>query len=152
MKRLIALTIIITFFITSLFPYETEAKTPLVEYNLEQGGTQVFYYKDSDGNQLKITIEEINNLARIDDGLYKITCENPGLWTAGFTAVIHNNTIGSVYSPFYSTVTGTISSGSLYKDSNTKATYSFLYKLGIMTYSTGVIAEIKGTSLTAYKK
>ena len=87
----------------------------------------------------------------MDNGTYKIT-HKTAAWTAGFYVTIANNKITTAYSPFHSTVFGSISSASLYKNSTSTATYSFLYSILIGDFDTGVIASITNSTLNVSKK
>lgn len=88
---------------------------------------------------------------KIADNNYRVTYEAVN-WTAGFYITVSNNKITRAYSPFYSVARGEIKSAELSLNSNTKATFSFLYKLTIFTYDTGVIASISNSNLNVTKR
>ena len=121
-------------------------------YDLKKGGTQHFILQDEDGKITEVVIEEITTNARIANGNYKVSYKNPGIWEAGFYVEISANKIASAYSPFHSVATGMILYPNLARNSETKVTYSFLYKQAASNYSTGVIAEMSGTELVVRQK
>lgn len=121
-------------------------------YDLEKGGTQHFILQDEEGKITEVVIEEIKTNARIANGNYKVSYKNPGIWEAGFYVEISANKIASAYSPFHSVATGMILYPNLARNSETKVTYSFLYKQAASNYSTGVIAEMSGTDLVVSQK
>lgn len=84
---------------------------------------------------------------KIANGNYKVTYKKTGAWEAGFYVEISGNKITRAYSPFHSVAIGSISFPSLVKNSAEKATYSFLYKAGFVSYNTGVVATLSGTDL-----
>lgn len=121
-------------------------------YDLKKGGTQQFILQDEEGKITEVVIEEIKTNARIANGNYKVSYKNPGIWEAGFFVEISANKITSAYSPFHSVATGMILYPNLARNSETKVTYSFLYKQAASNYSTGVIAEMFGTDLVVRQK
>lgn len=128
------------------------AETPVVaSYDLNSGGTQIFYLQDQDGTDIVITIEEISGHSRIANGSYKVTYNNPLLWEAGFTVDITSNKISHAHSAFYSVSIGSLTNHSLTVNSSTKTTYKFMHKAGLINTTTGVIATISGTSLNVSK-
>lgn len=121
-------------------------------YDLGKGGIQYFVLQDEDGEITEIVIEEVITNARIANGNYKVSYKNTGVWEAGFYVEISGNEIASAYSPFHSVATGMILYPTLTRNSETKVTYSFLYKQVAMNYSTGVIAQMSGTDLVVGQK
>ena len=150
-KNLFAFLLLFTLVMSSTLSVLASNVQNDASYNLLKGGTQTFYIVDGDGRKCVITVEELYTKARISNGTYKVTYENPGLWTAGFYVKISNNKITSAYSSFYSTVSGSISGEKLLLNSSVKATFKFLYKVGLLSYNTGICASISGTSLTVSK-
>lgn len=154
LKRLLVLSLVVSFCSSLLCPYcvqaedESASAQPLATYDLRKGGTQTFHVTDQDGNEIVITIEEIPGNARISNGSHKVTLEHKLFWTAGFSVNISNNKITSAYSPFHKVVWGSISSPSLTLNSSTKATYKFIHKAGLISTTTGVVAEMSGSTLT----
>lgn len=121
-------------------------------YDLEEGGTQTFLVKNEKDEEIQIVVEEIIDNSRISDNKYRIVLTSPGAWTAGFYVIIVNNQIEGVYSPFYSTFSGSIINGYFMKNSNMKATYSFVYKATLfLEYETGVQVTMSGTELKVSK-
>ena len=152
-KNFLAITLFVSICGSLLFSYTANAKESstdtqiLATYDIEEGGAQTSHTTDQDGNNIIITIEEIESNARISNGSYKVTYEHTLFWTAGFSVTISNNKITSAYSPFYSVACGSISSPSLTLNSSTKATYKFIHKSGLLSTTTGVVATISGTTL-----
>jgi len=136
-------------FANNSFVFASESTTSAV-YDLQKGGTQTFFIQNDNGGFDEIVIEEIKNNSRIDDSTYKVYYKAFS-WTAGFYINVSNNKITNAYSPFYSVALGSISNEVLRQNSTTKATYSFDYKVTIMTYQTGVIATISNSELVVTK-
>lgn len=124
------------------------AAEPQVEavYDLEKGGIQTFLVEGADGEIQTITIEEVVNDARVADDTYKISCETLN-WEAGFYIKVSNNQITSAYSPFHTALRGSIQDSILLRNSSVKVTYSFIYKLTVFKFDTGVMATISNSSL-----
>ena len=55
-----------------------------VNYDMEQGGKQVFTVEEEDGEESELVIEEIPGKARVANGTFKIMRTKPRAWTAGF--------------------------------------------------------------------
>ena len=55
-----------------------------VNYDMEQGGKQVFTIEEGDGEESELVIEEMPEMARTLNKTYKITRTKPRAWTAGF--------------------------------------------------------------------
>lgn len=119
-------------------------------YDLEVGGTQEFIIQDADGEKATVIVEEIPGNARVDAGTYKVQYDALG-WTAGFYVKVSNNKFISVYSSFYSLNWGSISDVKLTKNSDIKATLSFIYK-AVAVFDTGVIAKISNGNLVVSKR
>lgn len=151
MKNAIALTLAIVLVLSPMKAFAAELPTEAV-YDMEKGGTQTFTVQDENGEIHQITIEEISNNARISNGNYKVTYNNTGAWSAGFYVSISSNKITNAYSPFHTVVAGSIVLPVLTRNSNTKATYAFIHKLGVVNYSTGVVATMSGTDLVVSRK
>lgn len=153
LKNILTFILFVSICNSLFFSYTVDAKEDstdlqvLATYDLEKGGIQTFHTTDLDGNDVIITIEEIENNARISNGSYKVTYEHTLFWTAGFSITIASNKITSAYSPFYSVAWGSISSPLLTLNSSTKATYKFIHKAGLLSTTTGVVATISGTTL-----
>lgn len=150
-KHIFTFLLILTLTVSSTLSVFASDSQTYAAYDLSKGGTQTFNIEYEDGNSVIITIEEISTNARIDDGSYKITYDNTGFWKAGFYVKISNNQIVSAYSPFYSVVAGAISGEKLTVVSFARANYRFLYRSGLIYYSTGVDAKISGTTLNVSK-
>ena len=157
LSNLIILSLVICISSLLFFSNTVEAKEDsldtkiLATYDIEKGGVQTFQTTDQDGNKITITIEELENNARVSNGSYKVTYEHTLFWTAGFSLTISNNKITSVYSPFYSVGWGSISSPQLKLNSSSKATYKFIHKAGLLNTTTGVVASISGSTLQVTK-
>jgi len=121
-------------------------------YDFQKGGTQKFEF--SDGNdEVTIVIEEITTSnVRMENNIYKISYTVEDAWTAGFYAYIQNYKFVNVYSPFYEVWTGSVSKEVLERNTDTKATYSFVYKKFLLNYNTGVLANISNSKLIVTKK
>lgn len=151
-KRCMAMLLLVILMVCNVMPvsaadYQTEAV-----YDLEKGGTQAFVIRNEEGELVEVVIEELPGNARIANGNYKVRYKNTGAWEAGFYVEISSNQISRAYSPFYTAVAGSISLPSLVRNSTTKATFSFIYKMGLVNYSTGVVATMSGTELTVKQK
>ena len=151
MKHLVALTLALVLVLSPMKAFAAELPAEAV-YDLEKGGTQTFTIQDEEGEIHHVTIEEVAGNARISNGNYKVTYDNTLFWTAGFYVSVSSNKLTKAYSPFHSVLSGSIQFPVLNLNSNTKATYAFIYKLGAINYSTGVIATMSGTDLIISKK
>ena len=152
LKKSSAVFVMIMVLILNIMSVSASEISKEVVYDLKKGGTQQFILLDEDGKVTEVVIEEIKTNARIANGNYKVSYKNPGAWEAGFYVEISANKIVSAYSPFHSVATGMILYPSLARNSETKVTYSFLYKQAAMNYSTGVIAQMSGTNLVVSQK
>ena len=150
-KSSVAFTMIMVLILNIMSVSASELPKEAV-YDLKKGGTQIFILQDEEGKVTEVVIEEVNTNARIANGNYKVSYKNPGIWEAGFYVEISANKIASAYSPFHSVATGMILYPNLARNSETKVTYSFLYKQAASNYSTGVIAEMSGTDLVVRQK
>lgn len=125
-----------------------EAETSSAEYDLTIGGTQSFQLVDEDNNLLIVTITEEEDILRLENKTYSVSFKSPLTWEAGYKVVVNNNSITSVHSAWNKTVTGTILTSRLVKESTTQATYYLSYQLlGIVT-SPGVRTIISGTTMS----
>lgn len=120
-------------------------------YDLEKGGVQEFFVQNRNGEICEVTIEEIR-ANRISNGSYKVTYRNPGSWDAGFYVTISNNQITKAYSPFNYAYVGKIKLPVLTKNTNLKATYSFVFEYNLINYQTGVVAKILDSELIVSQK
>ena len=84
-------------------------------------------------------------------GTYEVAFETSN-WEAGFYVTISSNKITSAYSPFHTALRGSIKDATLVRNSNVKATYSFIFQLTILKFNTGVIAEISDSNLVVSQK
>lgn len=150
-KKIMIFVLAVTIFISNFLITEAEEMSQNAEYDLGKGGAQTFYIENKEGGLEKVIIEEVKSNARIVDNIYKITYDAPN-WTAGFYVKIVGNKITKAYSPFYSVLTGSISSDSLTLNNSLKATYAFKYKYLLITYSTGIIANIVNSNLVVSRK
>lgn len=118
------------------------------EYDLTIGGTQSFCLLDDNNDLLIITITEEENVLRLDDKTYSVSFKSPLTWEAGYKVVVNDNLITSVHSAWYKTVTGTILTSRLVKESTKQATYYLSYQLlGVVTPA-GVRTIISGTTMS----
>lgn len=121
-------------------------------YDFQKGGTQKFQFLNG-SNEVTIVIEEItSSTVRMENDIYRITYTVEDTWTAGFYAYIQNYKFVNVYSPFYSVQMGTISEDLLKRNTDTKATYSFMYKRLLLKDDTGIIATISNSKLVVTQK
>lgn len=119
----------------------------IAEYNLEEGGEKTYSFVDENGNEVIVTICELENKERVSNGSYSITYTSPGAWEAGFTVDVSNNKFTSAYKAYYQAITGNILSAALVKDSTTQVTYNIVYKNIILSVKTGVKAKITNGSI-----
>ena len=128
-----------------------ESQATEAVYDMERGGTQTFVLTDENGTEEIVVIEELPGTGRVANGNYKVSYQSIN-WTAGFHVRIESNKIATAYMAFHEVGVGTISNGYLMKNSDTKATYGFLYKVAGLTFNTGVIAKISDSKLVVSKK
>ena len=150
-KTLFSTALILTLLLSSTLISNAAEMQPDISYDLTKGGTQVFYLEDSNGEEIIITVEEIEGTARIANGSYKVSYDYPNKWEAGFTVDISSNKITRAYSAFHTAIVGSITNATLTRNSNTKATYKFTHKTGLIGTTSGVVATISGTSLNVSK-
>lgn len=120
-------------------------------YDLSLGGTQSFVLQDEFGKEAIVVVEELPTYERVAGGTYKVSYE-AAAWTAGFTVVISNNMFTSAHSPYHKVLSGSISEAKLTKNSSVKATYAFRHKWALITWNTGVLAQISNGKLVVSKK
>lgn len=134
--------------LTSSLPVSAAENHTAAVYDLTQGGTQTFTLKDSDGNDVLITITELPSVTRaLENRSYAVSYRSLLSWEAGNNVVIYNNSISSVNSPYYTCFIGSIYSASLKKDSSKQDTLSFIYKAGGINNATGVRTNIVNNQL-----
>lgn len=119
----------------------------IAEYTLEEGGNKTYSSVDEYGNEVIVTISEVENKARVSNGSYLITYTSPGAWEAGFTVDVSSNKFTAAYKAYYQAITGSILSAALVKDSTTQVTYNIVYKNIILSVATGVKAKITNGSI-----
>lgn len=151
-KRFTIFSMAIMMLATNSISVLAEKVSPQAIYDLKKGGTQIFEFQDENGEMVEVVIEELETDARIANGNYKVTYKKTAAWEAGFYVEISSNKILRAYSPFYTVIAGSITSTSLVRNSTTKATYSFLHKVAIVNYNTGVVATMVGTDLIVNEK
>lgn len=152
-RKFLAVTLVVMMFMMNTFMVSAaEPKTEAL-YDLEKGGTQTFVIGNSDGEIQRVTIKEIATNARVASGTYEVAFETSN-WEAGFYVTISrsSNKITSAYSPFHTALRGSIKDATLVRNSNIKATYSFIFQLTILKFNTGVIAEISDSNLVVSQK
>ena len=139
----------------SLFPLNsyaatTETETSSAEYDLTIGGTQSFQLVDKDNNLLIVTITEEEDILRLENKTYSVSFKSPLAWEAGYKVVVNNNSITSVHSAWNKSITGTIISGNLLKESSKQATYYMTRQfLGVVT-TPAVRTTISGTTMEVF--
>ena len=151
-KRIFSVGLVVVLVLTNVFVVSASEPQTEAVYEQKKGGTQTFMLEGKDGEVQQVVIEEVSSNARVADDTYKISLNSPGAWTAGFYVKISSNKITQAYSPFYSTIVGTIQSAKLVKNSGSKATYSFIYNVAFLNFDTGVIVTMSGTELKVSKK
>lgn len=120
-----------------------------VEYDMEQGGKQVFAIEEEDGEESELVIEEMPEMARALNKTYKITRTKSKAWTAGFYVKVSSNRITKMYNRFYHTIMGKISNVKLSKESDAEVKLTFLYSLDGHKKISGVKAKILNKKLIA---
>lgn len=142
-KKIIISLTVVSLFLSFNIPVFAAENTPTATYDLTKGGVQTFNCKDSDGNDVLITITEMPVLTRnLENKTYAVSCRSLLSWKAGYNVVIYNNSISSVNSPYYTCLIGSINSASLRKDSSKQATLRFIYKGSGLNITTGVRTNI----------
>lgn len=128
--------------------YSENNSTTVAEYDLVLGGIQSFTIKSSNYETLFVTISELPTINKtVSNGTYKVSFTSPGAWTAGYNITISKNCITDVNSPFYSTITGSISLARLTLDNTKQASYNFIYKRNFLNIETGVKSILSGDSI-----
>lgn len=150
-KKVMAFALFVMVLVGNILSVSANINDKEAVYSMRKGGEQIFYIEDSEGSVDKVIIEEIVGDKRASDNNYKITYETLN-WRAGFYIEVQNNKITRAYSPFKSVLMGTIKSASLVHNSNTKATYAFLYKMTVWSEDTGVIASISNGEIKVSKR
>lgn len=118
-----------------------------VNYDMEQGGKQVFTVEEEDGEESELVIEEIPGKARVANGTYKITRTKPRAWTAGFYIKVSSNRITKVYNRFYKAIKGNISNVKLSKESDSEGRLAFQYDFSGKKKMCGVKVKILNKKL-----
>lgn len=150
-RKFLAVTLVVMMFMMNTFMVSAAEPQKEAVYDLEKGGTQTFVIENADGDIQRVTIEEITGNARVASGTYEVSFETSN-WEAGFYVTISSNKITSAYSPFHTALRGSIKDATLVRNSNVKATYSFIFQLTILKFNTGVIAEISDSNLVVSQK
>ena len=145
-KKIFTLVLALVMVLTNTFIVSAAEPQEEAIYDLEKGGIQTFVIEGADGEIQTITIEEVESKTRVADDTYRISCETIN-WEAGFYVKVANNQITSAYSPFHTVLRGSIQEASLVRNSSVKVTYSFIYKLTVFKFDTGVMATISNSSL-----
>lgn len=118
-----------------------------VNYDIEQGGKQVFTIEEEDGEESELVIEEMPGGARVANGTYKITRTKTGVWTAGFYIKVSSNRITKVYNKFYKAIRGKISNVKLSKESDSEGRLAFQYDFNGNKKMCGVKVKILNKKL-----
>lgn len=150
-RKFLAVILVVMMFMLNTFMVSAAEPQTEALYDLEKGGTQTFVIEGSDGEVQRVTIKEIATNARVASGTYEVAFETSN-WEAGFYVTISSNKITSAYSPFHTALRGSIKDATLVRNSNVKATYSFIFQLTILKFNTGVIAEISDSNLVVSQK
>lgn len=154
-KKILSCTFCLALALTVLSPLSVNASETVVSgeasYDLEKGGTQEFVLQNVDGTTAFVTVTEVPGNSRVSNGTYKISYKVPLVWEAGFYVDITTNQIKSAYSPYYTLFTGSMKSTRLTRESTAQASYYLAYNVGILTNSSGVRANISGTTLSVSK-
>lgn len=148
-QRLIVILLTVSFLISSCMTvYAAEERDNTTIYDLTVGGMQSFLCKDSNGNDIIITITELPADARsLKNRSYHIAYESIFAWKAEYNVVIKDNNISSVNSPSYTCYKGNIYNCVLKRNSSKQATMSFIYKYMGLSHSTGVKTKVVNNSL-----
>lgn len=120
-----------------------------INYDIEQGGSQIFIIEDEDGEKSELVIEEMPETARTLNKTYKITCTKPKAWTAGFYVKVSSSKITKVYDKFYKAIMGKIDNSRLTKVSESEGRLTFLYNLNGHKKTSGVKVKILNKKLIA---
>lgn len=118
-----------------------------VDYDMEQGGKQVFTIEEEDGEESELVIEEMPGGARVASGTYKITRTKPKTWTAGFYIKVSSNRITKVYNRFYKAIRGNITNVKLSKESDAEGRLVFRYDFSGTKKMYGVKVKILNKKL-----
>lgn len=145
-RKFLAVTLVVMMFMMNTFMVSAAEPQKEAVYDLEKGGTQTFVIKNVDGDIQRVTIEEISGNARVANNTYKVSYETVN-WEAGFYIEISNNKITSAYSPFHTTLRGSIKDTTLVRNSSVKVSYLFIFQLTIFKFDTGVMATISDSTL-----
>ena len=150
-KLTLILFLLLTFLFTTPGTAYASSTNSKAVYDLQKGGKQIFLILNEDGSYDEILIEQIDGNTRVSNGTYKVSYQASS-WTAGFYIAISNNRITDAYSAFHTSTIGSISNAVLTKNSSTMATYSFIHKVAVLNFNTGVIATISNSNLEVTKK
>ncbi|EOS68962.1 hypothetical protein C818_02839 [Lachnospiraceae bacterium MD308] len=120
-----------------------------VNYDMEQGGKQVFTIEEGDGEESELVIEEMPEMARTLNKTYKITRTKPRAWTAGFYVKVSSSKITRVYNKFYKAIRGKITNVKLSRESEAEGRLTFLYDIDGGKKNCGVKAKVLNKKLMA---
>lgn len=120
-----------------------------VDYDMEQGGKQVFTIEEEDGEESELVIEEMPEMARALNKTYKITRTKSKAWTAGFYVKVSSGKITRVYDKFYKAIRGKITNAKLSKESEAEGRLTFLYNIDGCKKICGVKAKVLNKKLMA---
>ena len=120
-----------------------------ISYDLIQGGTQEYYEIDEDGIPILISVEEAPGISlfSVGNGNYKISGSKFGMWEASYYVTVSKNKFTRVYSPSVSAITGSFTSTNLSLVSSKKASYTLVWKAGIISTTSYLNATLTDSSI-----
>ena len=153
-KNLIALMLAMVLVLSATVPSFAAEELPTeAVYDLEKGGEQTFTIRDADGSIDTVTVREISSgNARVADGTYEVGYNNTGAWTASFLINVSANKLYNPHDPFCYAWTGSINYPTLARPSTTYAYLAFIYDYGILSFRTGVDANITNGNIIVTKR
>lgn len=119
-------------------------------YDFSAGGVQSNSYINSEGVLVCTTIEPVSGTSKLANGTYKVSHSVPGAWSASFNVAISSNKITSVSNASTTALQGSISNRNLKKDSSSQATLTFIRTVGLFSYNSGLRAQMRSGSLSAF--
>lgn len=117
------------------------------QYDMEKGGTQMFYETDEDGELITVIVSEDVVSQRLANKSYTVKKSKALRWKISFKVNIKNNKILSTNSSNFETIVGAFSSATCKKDNATRASAKANYTFMGISSNVSVIASISNNKL-----
>ncbi|MFD1465649.1 DUF5626 family protein [Lapidilactobacillus mulanensis] len=136
MKKILSVMILCLAFICVSARNDSAAtiveSVPSLDYNLTTGGTQSTEGNDEEGHLIEITVSEVPSFLRMANKTYTVSKKGLG-WHVSYEIGVKSNKITTVSGLSAVATTGSFTSSKLQKISSTKASWTAVRKIGILS-------------------